>query len=431
MPQAGGPADGGSRSTASASARVRNEPELGRARHRRPGRSAAGARVRAPTSWSFLGSLLTHRLSPSDRDAVNDEARRPVAGCGTSPTMRDAGGWLKIRSTTGLLLRGEPGTRRERPRPVGSSRRTSHSLTARVGTDGRERSSGGWAQPTSGAVETRSADTVSPAVRSSVREPGVRRQFVPLGGRRGNGTSPRSRSASSSPDGVALRLGAMTTHQVRRRPRSRPRAQKRGGRAVCRRAPDERRPPPQIRARPAGDAERRADELAVGTSTTTRRCSSRAAGSPSRDVDGHEYADFNIADMSMFTGYGPAPVVEAVSDRSPTDRSTCCRPRTRSGSRGAGRRYGLPLWQFTLAATSANTEVIRIAAVVDRSREGAVLRRQVPRPLRRGPGRARGRPPGARGDGLPDDVDRADPRRAVQRPRRPWSARSSAATWRW
>ena len=29
-----------------------------------------------------------------------------------------------------------------------------------------------------------------------------------------------------------------------------------------------------------------------------------------------------------------------------------------------GRRYGLPLWQFTLAATSANTEVIRIARTV-------------------------------------------------------------------
>ena len=38
-----------------------------------------------------------------------------------------------------------------------------------------------------------------------------------------------------------------------------------------------------------------------------------AAGSRLRDVDGHEYADFNIADMSKFTGYGPAPVAEAVS----------------------------------------------------------------------------------------------------------------------
>ncbi len=123
-----------------------------------------------------------------------------------------------------------------------------------------------------------------------------------------------------------------------------------------------------------------------------------ASGSRIRDVDGHEYADFNIADMSMFTGYGPAPVVEAVSRQVglgsqyllPTEDSIWV-----AGE--LARRYGLPLWQFTLAATSANTEVIRIARSLDRPREGAVLRREVPRPLRRRPGRARGRPAGAGG----------------------------------
>lgn len=87
-----------------------------------------------------------------------------------------------------------------------------------------------------------------------------------------------------------------------------------------------------------------------------------AAGSRLRDVDGHEYADFNIADMSMFTGYGPAPVVEAVS-RQVSIGSQYLLP-TEDSIWVAGelaRRYGLPLWQFTLAATSANTEVIRIA----------------------------------------------------------------------
>ncbi len=87
-----------------------------------------------------------------------------------------------------------------------------------------------------------------------------------------------------------------------------------------------------------------------------------AAGSRLRDVDGHEYADFNIADMSMFTGYGPAPVVEAVARQVgigsqyllPTEDSVWV-----AGE--LARRYGLPLWQFTLAATSANTEVIRVA----------------------------------------------------------------------
>src|SRR4051812_21979550 len=87
-----------------------------------------------------------------------------------------------------------------------------------------------------------------------------------------------------------------------------------------------------------------------------------AAGSRVRDVDGHEYADFNIADMSMFTGYGPEPVVAAVAHQVrigsqyllPTEDSLWV-----AGE--LGRRYGMPLWQFTLAATSANTEVIRIA----------------------------------------------------------------------
>src|SRR5437867_12695127 len=38
-------------------------------------------------------------------------------------------------------------------------------------------------------------------------------------------------------------------------------------------------------------------------------------GARFRDVDGNEYADFNIADMSMFGGYAAPPVVEAVARR--------------------------------------------------------------------------------------------------------------------
>jgi glutamate-1-semialdehyde 2,1-aminomutase len=98
-----------------------------------------------------------------------------------------------------------------------------------------------------------------------------------------------------------------------------------------------------------------------------------ASGSRFRDVDGHEYADFNIADMSMFTGYGPAPVVDAVSRRVarggqfllPTEDSIWV-------AAELGRRYGLPLWQFTLSATSANTEVIRVARTVT-GRESVLL----------------------------------------------------------
>jgi glutamate-1-semialdehyde 2,1-aminomutase len=82
------------------------------------------------------------------------------------------------------------------------------------------------------------------------------------------------------------------------------------------------------------------------------------------DVDGHAYHDFNIADMSMFCGYAPEPLVRAVSDRIargnqfllPTEDAIVV-------SEELGRRFGLPKWQYTSSATHANTEAIRVARV--------------------------------------------------------------------
>jgi glutamate-1-semialdehyde 2,1-aminomutase len=87
-------------------------------------------------------------------------------------------------------------------------------------------------------------------------------------------------------------------------------------------------------------------------------------GSRFRDVDGNEYADFNIADMSMFCGYSPEAVVRAVSDRVdggsqfllPTEDAVWV-------AEELGRRWSLPKWQFTLSASQANVEVIRVARV--------------------------------------------------------------------
>ncbi len=89
-----------------------------------------------------------------------------------------------------------------------------------------------------------------------------------------------------------------------------------------------------------------------------------AKGARFRDVDGNEYVDFNIADMSMFTGYGPDPVVEAVSRRMAAG-SQFMLPGEDSiwVATELGRRYGLPQWQFTLSATHANLESIRVARV--------------------------------------------------------------------
>lgn len=80
------------------------------------------------------------------------------------------------------------------------------------------------------------------------------------------------------------------------------------------------------------------------------------------DVDGHRYLDMNQADMSMACGYAPPAVVEAVAQRMaegsqfllPTEDAIAV-------AEELARRWGLPFWQFTLSASSANAEVIRLA----------------------------------------------------------------------
>jgi glutamate-1-semialdehyde 2,1-aminomutase len=86
------------------------------------------------------------------------------------------------------------------------------------------------------------------------------------------------------------------------------------------------------------------------------------AGARFRDVDGFEYSDFNIADMSMFGGYAAPPVVEAVAER--VGRGTQFLLPGEDAvwvAEELTRRYGMPMWQFTLSATHANTEAIRVA----------------------------------------------------------------------
>jgi glutamate-1-semialdehyde 2,1-aminomutase len=91
---------------------------------------------------------------------------------------------------------------------------------------------------------------------------------------------------------------------------------------------------------------------------------SHGAGSRFWDLDGHEYVDMYVADMSAFCGHGPAPVVRAVCDRIaagnqfllPTEDALVV-------AEALAQRYGMARWQFTLSATQANAEVVRIARV--------------------------------------------------------------------
>ncbi len=86
------------------------------------------------------------------------------------------------------------------------------------------------------------------------------------------------------------------------------------------------------------------------------------SGSRFRDADGLEYLDMYLGDLSGFCGHAPAPVVEAVGRRMAAGNHFLLLGEDAIVvADHLASRYRLPLWQFTLSATQANTEVIRIA----------------------------------------------------------------------
>jgi glutamate-1-semialdehyde 2,1-aminomutase len=94
----------------------------------------------------------------------------------------------------------------------------------------------------------------------------------------------------------------------------------------------------------------------------------RGAGPGFTDVDGFSYVDFNASDMAMFCGHAHPAIVRAV--KAQAERSTQFLLPTEASIEVAeelARRYPVGMWQFTLSATQANTEAIRLArAVSDR-----------------------------------------------------------------
>jgi glutamate-1-semialdehyde 2,1-aminomutase len=83
------------------------------------------------------------------------------------------------------------------------------------------------------------------------------------------------------------------------------------------------------------------------------------------DIDGFGYVDFNASDMAMFCGHANPAIVAAAAAQ--LARSTQFLLPTESSVEVAeelARRYPVPQWQFTLSATQANTEAIRLARAV-------------------------------------------------------------------
>jgi len=92
-----------------------------------------------------------------------------------------------------------------------------------------------------------------------------------------------------------------------------------------------------------------------------------AAGGRITDVDGHSYADFALGDTGAMAGHSAEPVVRAVSRRAgELGGITAMLPTEDAEWVGAelARRFGLPLWSFTLSATDANRWAIRLARLV-------------------------------------------------------------------
>ncbi len=88
----------------------------------------------------------------------------------------------------------------------------------------------------------------------------------------------------------------------------------------------------------------------------------QASGAHFRCVDGHDYVDLCLGDTGAMAGHGPAPTIAAV-ERQMRRGITHMLPTEDAIAAGEEltRRFGLPLWQFTITATDANRFAIRLA----------------------------------------------------------------------
>ncbi len=87
-----------------------------------------------------------------------------------------------------------------------------------------------------------------------------------------------------------------------------------------------------------------------------------AAGGHLVDVDGHDYVDFCLGDSGAMAGHSPGEVIAAATAR--LARGVTFMLPTADAIAAAehlARRFGLPIWQFTLSATDANRAAIRYA----------------------------------------------------------------------
>jgi glutamate-1-semialdehyde 2,1-aminomutase len=92
-----------------------------------------------------------------------------------------------------------------------------------------------------------------------------------------------------------------------------------------------------------------------------------ATGNSITDIDGNTYVDFALGDTGAMAGHSPQPTINAVSKRmAELGGITTMLPTEDAQWVGDDltKRFGLPLWSFTLSATDANRWALRIARLV-------------------------------------------------------------------
>jgi glutamate-1-semialdehyde 2,1-aminomutase len=89
-----------------------------------------------------------------------------------------------------------------------------------------------------------------------------------------------------------------------------------------------------------------------------------AHGNRISDIDGYTYVDFALGDTGAMAGHSPEPTVRAINERvGQLGGFTTMLPSEDAAWVGAElqRRFGLPLWSFSLTATDANRWALRLA----------------------------------------------------------------------
>ena len=90
-----------------------------------------------------------------------------------------------------------------------------------------------------------------------------------------------------------------------------------------------------------------------------------AKGARFTDIDGNTYIDFCLGDTGSMTGHSPDATVAAIREQVGKG-ITAMLPTADAAivSAELSKRFGLPLWQFTVSATDANRHVIRYSRMI-------------------------------------------------------------------